>query len=310
MNRIRPLVALAVAGALLLSACGSDDGASGSTDTTVVQTLTVGSGNFSESQVLAEIYAQALEKQGVRVQRQLNIGNREVYYKAISEGQVDLLPEYTNSLLSYVLRQKDPAAVPTATNVAEQVEALQTALPDSLTVGNASAAEDKDVIVCTKAAADAHSLTNLSDLAKVSADITLGAPPEFEGRSPFGVAGFKEIYGASDFKKFVPLPIGEVSAALKTGSIDCGNLFSTDVDITANGFVALDDDKHVVANEAVLPLLTFKAATPHVLEVVNAISATLTTDILKQLVVQVVTDKKAPDVVASEYIAGLTPSSS
>lgn len=308
MTRTRTLLAVATAGTLLLSACGSGGSststASGST-TTPPQTLTVGSANFPENQVLAEIYAQALENQGVRVQRQLDIGTREVYYKAIGSGEIDLVPEYTNSLLSHVLHHKDPNANPTATSIAEQVEALNAALPDDLTVGNASTAEDKDVIVCTKAAADAHSLANLSDLAKASADITLGAPPEFEDRAPFGVRGFKEVYGAGDFKRFVPLPIGEVSAALKANSIDCGNLFSTDVDITSNGFVALDDDKAVVPNEAVLPLMTTSAATPKVLEIVNSVSAGLTTDVLKQLVVSAVTDKKAPAVVASQYLQSL-----
>jgi osmoprotectant transport system substrate-binding protein len=156
--------------------------------------------------------------------------------------------------------------------------------------------------------ADAHSLTNLSDLAKVSADITLGAPPEFEGRSPFGIVGFKQIYGAGDFKKFVPLASTDVAAALKSGVIDCGNLFSTDPDITANDFVSLDDDKTTVPHEAVLPLLTTKAATQTVLSTVDAISATLTTDVLKQLVVETVTDKKAPNVVAAEYLASLSAS--
>jgi osmoprotectant transport system substrate-binding protein len=120
MTRARPLLALAAVGALLLAACGSDSGDSGDADTstTTPQSVAVGSADFPENQVLAEIYAQALEKQGLRVRRQ-SAAKREVYYKAIDAGTIDLVPEYTNSLLSFVLRQKDPNATPTAKTINE-----------------------------------------------------------------------------------------------------------------------------------------------------------------------------------------------
>ncbi len=146
--------------------------------------IIVGSADFPESQLIAQIYGQALAKAGFDVDYQLSIGAREVYYKAIDAGEIDLVPEYTNSLLSFVLRLKDPNALPTATNVDEQITELGTALPDTLQVLTPSTAEDKDVIACTADAAKKYSLTDLSSLAAASKDIKIGGPPEFETRSP------------------------------------------------------------------------------------------------------------------------------
>ena len=312
-RRTAALVALAATGALVLAACGSDDESSSTTAGTTpataapsTGTIVAGSADFPESQLLMEIYAQQLEKNGYTVERKPAIGAREVYYKAISAEppEINLVPEYTNSLLSFVVKANDPNAQITATNVQEQITALQGALPATLVVGTPSTAEDKDVIVCTKEVADKHSLKTLSDLAKVSSEITLGAPPEFETRSPFGIPGFKELYGAT-FKSFVPLKIGDIPAALDSGSIDCGNLFSTMSVITTANYVALEDDKVIVPNEAVLPLMTKSIATPEVLAVVDGVSAKLDTDTLKKLMVEIEVDKKAPDVVAKEFIATL-----
>ena len=136
----------------------------------------------------------------------------------------------------------------------------------------------------------------------MSGEITLGAPPEFETRRRSASPGFKELYGAT-FKSFVPLKIGDIPAALDAGQIDCGNLFSTMSVITTANYVALEDDKVIVPNEAVLPLMTTSVATPEVLGIVDGVSAKLTTDNLKAMMVEIEVDKKAPDVVAKEFIA-------
>ena len=212
----RRTIPLVLASLLVLSAaaCGGDDddassdattAASGDTvDAAGLGPIVVGSADFPESQLIAQIYGQALATAGFDVSYELAIGAREVYYDAIQSGEVDLVPEYTNSLLSFVVRQDDPAALPTATNVDEQITELGEVLPDGLEVLPPSTAEDKDVIVCTKEVADKYSLTNLSELGAVAPDITIGGPPEFETRAPFGLVGFKDIYGA-EFGDFVPL---------------------------------------------------------------------------------------------------------
>lgn len=291
-------MAVGVAAALVLGACGGDDGGGGEG----AEAVTVGSANFPESQLLAEIYAQALEAADVSVERNLNIGSREAYFGAIEAGEIDLLPEYTNSLLSFVLRIADPEATPSATSVDEQVTALGEALPESLKVLTPSTAEDKDVIVCRADIAEGLGITNLSELAAVADQITLGAPPEFEQRSPFGLAGFRDLLDA-EFAEFVPLAPGEVADALKGEAVDCGNLFSTMSVITTEGFVALEDDQTLVPNEAVLPLIRVDAASDEVVEALDAVSASLTTDKLKAMMVEVEVEAADPADVAADYLA-------
>ncbi len=325
---IRRTIPLLLAPILVLAAaCGGDDDDSSATTAAAVTTVAgatpttatggstptsgdaggkviVGSADFPESQLIAQIYGQALAKAGFEVDYQLGIGAREVYYKAIESGEIDLVPEYTNSLLSFVLRLKDPNALPKATNVEEQLTELAAALPPTLEVLTPSTAEDKDVIACTKEAADKYSLTDLSSLGKAAKDITIGGPPEFETRSPFGIAGFKQIYNA-DFKSFVPLQVSAVADALKAGQIDCGNLFSTMSVITTGGFVTLEDDKNTVPNEAVLPLVRKDIVTDQLESTLDGINEGLDTDKLKELMVKVEVDAAAPDVVAKEYLDSL-----
>jgi osmoprotectant transport system substrate-binding protein len=267
--------------------------------------ITVGSADFPESQLLAQIYGQSLAAAGFDVSYQLGIGAREIYFDAVESGEVDLVPEYTNSLLSFVLRRDDPNATPDAANVDEQVAALGEALPEGLEVLTPSTAEDKDVIVCTAETAEEFSLTNLSDLAAVLDQITLGAPPEFEGRSPFGLAGFQQLLGAPPVGEFVPLDVGAVADALAGGQIDCGNLFSTMSVITTEGFVALEDDQTLVPNEAVLPLVRSDVVDEAFTAALDEANAALDTDALKALMVQVEAEALAPDVVAAEWLAGL-----
>ena len=342
MKRTYAWTAFALLGSIALGACGSDSSSSDSSSASssgasTTLTVTISSADFPESALLAEIYAQALENAGIRVARKDAIGAREAYYAAIKKGEVSLIPEYTNSLLSYVQKFEnvtatlppvdavatttaDSTAGSTATSdtvapttesnrptIADQVAMLKQVLPTNLTVGDPSTAEDKDVIVCGSTVAEQYSLKTLSDLAKVADKITIGAPPEFETRTPFGLVGFKDLLGA-EFKKFTPLTIGAVADSIKSGAIDCGNLFSTMSVILTDGLLPLEDDKGLVAHEAVLPLLTTDAATPEVLAALNPISAGLTTDVLKSLMVKIEVDKLSPDEVAKAYVASLSTS--
>ncbi|HYZ99996.1 MAG TPA: ABC transporter substrate-binding protein [Acidimicrobiales bacterium] len=313
MKRIRLIAALAAL-ALVAAACGDDDDDSTAGDDATAgddgaagdlsgQSLTVGSANFPENVLLAEMYAGALEAAGAEVTVEPNIGSREVYYPAIETGEIDLLPEYTNSLLSFVLRQDDPEATPEASNVEEQLTELEEVLPENLTVLTPSSAEDKDVIVCNQETIDEFGFSDLSGLAEVSGEITLGAPPEFAERSPFGIPGFQEFYGA-EFGEFVPLEIGPpIVDALNAGAIDCGNLFSTDAAITENDFTALEDDMNIVPNEAVLPLISVEKATPEVTAVLDDVNAALDTEGLTDLNFEVQAEGLAEAEVAEQWLA-------
>jgi osmoprotectant transport system substrate-binding protein len=298
IRRTLPLLLVPIL-AVAAVACGDDDDSAGSSTN-----VTVGSANFPESDLIAQIYGQALAKNGFQVKYKPGIGDRTVYYKAIANGEIDLVPEYTNSLLSYVIHAKDPNRSPTAKNVDEQVTELGKELPDTLEVLPPSTAEDKDVIACTADAAKEYNLTDLTSLGKASKDITIAAQPEFKTRTPFGLVGFKDIYGA-EFKEFKPLAVAAVADALKAKQVDCGNLFSTMSVITTGGFKILDDDKHTVPNEAVLPLVRKSAVSDKMKSTLENINKQLNTDVLKALMVKIEVDGAAPDVVAKEWLASL-----
>jgi osmoprotectant transport system substrate-binding protein len=297
MKLSRYSLAVPLAAALLLTACGDDDDDTADT-AAAAPTITLGAADFAESQLLAEIYGQALENSGQRVARKDPIGSRELYFQAISDNEIQLVPEYTGNLLNYVLASQDPPATATAGTIEEQVTELAEALPENLTAGAPSSAEDKDVIVCRKEIAEQYSLTNLTELQAVMGEVTLGAPPELAERQTYGPDILPD-----GFKSFTPLLFGEIIDALTSGAIDCGSLFSTTSQITTEGFVPLDDEGRV-APQAVLPLLTTEAATPDVLAVLDGVSGQLTTDALKAMMVRIEVDKEAPDVVAKAFLAG------
>ena len=263
--------------------------------------IVVGSADFPESALLAEIYGQALAAAGVDVSYELNIGSREAYITAITDGEVDLVPEYTGNLLAFLIAPEQPSAV----TVDDQVAALADALPDGLEVLTPSSAEDKDTIVCTQDVVDEHNLTDLSSLFAVADQITLGAPPEFETRTPFGLKGFTDIYDAN-FKEFVPLASADIKDALSGGQIDCGNIFSTDPAITTDGFVALDDDQNIGASQAIVPLIRSEVVTPEVTDALDQVDAALDTETLAGLVSEVVVDQRGPDEVAAEFLATMS----
>jgi osmoprotectant transport system substrate-binding protein len=299
--KLRSFTAVVLASSLAVAACGSSSKTTttGSNGTGDVGTIIVGSANFPENVVLMEIYAQALEAKGFKTTRKGNLGKREVIFPAMQKGELDLLPEYTNGLLSYVTKGK-----PNATDIAGQVAELKSTLPADLTVLTPSTAEDKDTITCNEATATKYSLKTLSDLFAHAADINLGGPPEFRTRKPFGLAGFGDL--GAEFKSFVPLDTGGplTVAALKDGKVDCANLFSTSGAITANNFTPLADDKKLVPAEAVLPFIVKAKATEPVTSTLDSVSAKLDTAGLAGLVKQLEVDKAKPETVATDWLKG------
>jgi osmoprotectant transport system substrate-binding protein len=293
--------------ALVIAACGGNDlknggsgsSSSGSGSSAGKPAVTVGSANFPENVVLAEVYAGALGAKGFQVDKKLNVGSREAIFPAMERGDITVLPEYTGALLSYVSKGKSSAKT-----IAEQVTALKSALPAKLTLLTPSAAEDKDTVTCTKAVVDKYSLTSLDDLAKVAKNVVMGGPPELAKREGFGLKGLKSVYGIQ-FKQFRPLDVaGPLTvAALKSGKVDCANLFSTQSAIPQNGFVTLADPKGLVEGEAVVPLIAKDAATAEATQVLDAVSAKLTTDNLKALVKRVEVDKDDAATVAGDFLS-------
>lgn len=292
-----------VAALLSVAACGSDSGGdpfatgSASSGGETSAGVTVGSADFPESALLAEIYAGALQAKGVKVEKKLNIGAREAYIPALQDGSIDLIPEYTGVLAQYF--NKNAKATDSEGVYAE----LQAALPESLMVLDKSAAEDKDSVVMTQAKASELGVTSIADLAGKSQDLTLGGPPEWKTR-PTGVPGLKKVYGL-EFKSFRPLDAGGPLSvqALKNGQVDAANLFTTDPSIAANKFVVLEDPKNLFAAQNVVPLITKSKSNPHIEGALNAVSAKLDTATLSALLAEVVTDKKDAAVVAKDFLA-------
>lgn len=296
----RSAIALAAVASLALTACGgggSDPLASSSTsegEEAKGGQVVVGSADFSESILLAEIYAGALEAKGVEVGTQTGIGSREVYLKALEDGSVSVVPEYTGALALYYddeFSETDPE---------KTYEALEGALPDGLAVLEKSAAEDNDAMVVTKETAESKDLKTIEDLQPIAKDLTLAAPPEFKNR-PQGIPGLKKTYDI-EFGSYRPLAAGQPSVqALKNGQVDVANIFSTDPNIPANDFVVLEDSKKLFGSQNVVPVVR-EDVEDEVAEALDEVSEALTTDKLSELLQQTDIDKKDAKDVADGFL--------
>jgi osmoprotectant transport system substrate-binding protein len=296
-----PVVLLATVLALFVAGCGealSDGGTGSSTSGGGDRPVVVASANFPENVILAEIYAGALSAQGLEVSKKLNVGSREVLLPALEQGDVNVLPEYTGALLDHLRRGGSEA-----TETAPQVREIRDALPPDLQLLEPSAAQDQETITCTREVVDRHGLRTLADLAPVSGELTFGGPPELPARDGFGLRGLKKLYGV-EFKEFRPLDVaGPLTvSALKSGKVDCANLFSTQSAISVNGFVTLDDPKGLIASQAVVPLVSQASMTPEAISALDRVSGKLTTDELEQMVREVEIDKADPEAVAQEFL--------
>jgi len=260
-------------------------------------TVVVGSANFPENEVLAEVYALALQAKGVKVTTHLNIGSREAYYPEIQKGAITIIPEYNGNLLGV---QVDKSS--TAKTTADVDAALASKLPSTLTVLSPSSAQDSDSITVTAATAAKYHLKTIADLAPYAKDMVLGAPPEFKTR-PYGIAGLKGNYGLT-FKGFDPLDeAGPITlAALKSGKVQAADVFSTDPAIISDKLVSLADPKSNFAAQNVIPLVYKPALTPTITSTLNAISAKLTTSALLALDVKVTTDKENYTTAAMDWL--------
>jgi osmoprotectant transport system substrate-binding protein len=299
-------ILVAATASLALTACGSGNplassapassapGSAASSGATV--SVVVGSANFPENELLADIYAGALTAKGVQVSTKLNIASRETYVPALKNGEIDLIPEYTGGFSKYL----DPNA--DISDEAKALASLKSLLPDNLVALDPSKAQDKDSITVTRATADKYALKTIDDLQPVAGELVLGGPPEWKNRA-LGVPGLKKTYGLV-FKDFRATDAGGplTVKALKNGQIQAGNLFTTDPSIKANDFVTLEDTKSFFGAQNVVPVIQKEKATPEVSAALNAVSAQLDTDTLLTLVAKVVIDKEDASTVATDWL--------
>lgn len=273
---LRGLAAVvAVAVLPMTTGCGSSNPLGGGPVSGDLKSVVVGSADFPESKIVAEIYAQALAADGFTVGRQFGIGSRETYIPAVRDHSIDLIPEYTGNLLQFF----DPDSTVTRP---DQVElALHRALPGDLAVLTPAPASDTDTVTVTEATAERWNLTGIGDLAAHSAEVRFGAPSEFVNR-PQGLPGLKAAYGldiAPD--NFVAISDGGGPAtvrALVDGTVTAANIFSTSPAIPQNKLVVLEDPKSNFRAGNVVPLVSSQKMSEELKRVLDAVSAKLTTE--------------------------------
>ena len=260
-------------------------------------TVVVGSANFPEDELLAQIYLEALQGAGIKATPKFNIGAREVYYPQIQKGAITVIPEYNGALLTTSVDTTSKAAT------TPEVDAALTAkLPSSLEILNPSSAQDKDSVTVTQAFAKQHHLTSIAQLKPIAKTMIFGAPPEFKTRAD-GLVGLKNNYGLT-FKGFDPLDeSGPITlAALQSGKAQAADVFTTTPQIITDHLVPLADPKFNFAAQNVIPLVYKPGVNATIIKVLNEISAKLTTAGLLGLDKAVVLDKDPYAAVAAGWL--------
>ncbi|HEU5112447.1 MAG TPA: ABC transporter substrate-binding protein [Acidimicrobiia bacterium] len=284
--------------ALVATACGSGDGAE---DDTAPEgdPIRIASFNFNESVIVAEIYAQGLEANGYTVERQLNLGNREVVKPALEGGDIDLVPEYTGSVGGFL-------EVEQSADEDTMWESARTAFEElGVTLLAYSPAQDKNAYVVTGETAEEFGLTTVSDLQPVAGELVFGGPPECPER-PLCLPGLQEVYGL-EFAEFVPLDAGGpiTVAALEGGEIDVGLLFTTSGVIAANEWVSLEDDMGLNPAENVVPAIRTEVVDAYgddLVALLDSYSEALTTEDLTAMNARADLEQEDPALIAEEWL--------
>jgi osmoprotectant transport system substrate-binding protein len=298
-------VALAAA-VVVLAGCSSSDGPSDplAGEEASGDTVVVGSNNFAESILLADIYGEALKAQGIKVGYKPNIGSRETTYGLLKNGTITVLPEYNGSLLSYL----DAKAEQTSTEAVNA--AVKAKLDPRLTLLQSSPAEDKDSVSVNAETARKYRLTSestLADLKDIAPELVVGGSPEFQTRQQ-GLKGLKSVYGLK-FASFKALDAGGplTKAALAKNTVQAADVFTTDPTITKEKFVVLKDPENLFGFANVTPLVRKGSLSRKGVDALDAVSAKLDTRTLLDLDSQVQLENKDPLDVARAWLksAGL-----
>ena len=307
----------ATTGLLALSACSDTDpfavdqasgGYSGGP-------IIIGSQQYYSNEIIAELYAQMMEKTGLSVTRQYQIGQREVYLPELEAGKIHVIPEYGGNLLEYYSKTSASGG-PTATtatvtatatppraagDTASIQDTLLRILPHSLTVLNPAEATDQDSLTVTKATAQAHSLTSIGDLASLGRSVTIAANSEFTTR-PYGPKGLKAVYGVDASVTPVEDSGGPLTVkALTDGTVDVADIYSSDPAIGAKDLVILSDPQMLILPQNVTPLVS--ASLPAIAATaINRVSALLTPDELRSLNQRSTGEKLSSKTIATDWL--------
>lgn len=293
-SRLTRTAGVALAASLALVGCASGnplDAPSGEPGEGGSETIVIGSQAYYSNEIVAEIYAQALEGSGFTVDRQFSIGQRDAYMPDVESGTIDLFPEYTGNLLEYF---DDTAA---ATSPDDVYAALQGALPEGLTALDYAEASDQDTYTVTQEFADANDVTSIGDLANASGTVTLGGPPELEQR-PYGPAGANEAYGLD----LAFSATGDTTfEALIAGEVQVANIYSADPRFQTEPIVALEDPENLILASNVVPIASSDVA-DEIAETINRVSAALSVDDLVAMGVQSTVDQMSTGDIAQQWL--------
>ncbi|HLT67478.1 MAG TPA: ABC transporter substrate-binding protein [Microbacterium sp.] len=297
--RFGSVLGIAVLGAGALAACSSadplDNNSGGSDDPESGGSIVVGSQDYYSNEIIAEIYAQALEAGGYDVDRQMRIGQREVYMPEIEDGKIDLFPEYTGNLLQYL------DADATATESQEVYDALAEAMPEGVRVLEQSEASDQDSYVVTKEFAEANDLTSIGDLAGIDG-LTLGGNSELEVR-PYGPEGLKSVYGVD--VAFTPIEDsgGPLTVkALMDDQVQLVDLYTANPVLAGGDLVVLEDPEALFLASQVVPLAS-DAVDDEAAAIIDEVSAALTAEDLVALNARSVDEEAAAPTIAADWLA-------
>jgi osmoprotectant transport system substrate-binding protein len=254
--------------------------------------------DFPESEILAELYGQALRQHGFPVELVAQLGAREVVEPALEQAKVDMVPEYLGSAITFL---NDREQVATADAGLTHARLEQAFAPRGVSVLAFAPAENRNGFVVSGDLARRRGLEKLSDLATLAGQLTLGGPPECPQR-PLCLKGLQDRYGLQ-FAAFEAMPSRAVTAAaLQTGEIDIGMIDTTDPHLIEADLVQLADDRRLQPAENVVPVVrreVVDAYGPRLVRLLNAVSARLTTRELTGLNLQVAEGRPAADAVAS-----------
>jgi osmoprotectant transport system substrate-binding protein len=293
------VAACAIALALALAGCGGDERPSASTATGDAPTLRIGTKNFTEQFILGELYAQALQAKGFRVELKRDVGSTEIIHQALTGGALDMYPEYVGVLLSEVAgrraRPRDPGAAYRAARAFEQ--------RNGFTLLAATPFSDSNALAVRPDFARRHDLRDIADLRRVPGTLRIGAPPEFRTRFE-GLVGLAERYGLRDAKA-VPLAIGQQYDALDHDDVDVAAVFTTDGQLADRRYVLLDDPRGVFGTQHVAPVISRRALRSHgprLARVIDAVSRRLTAAAMRRMNAAVDLDGRRPRDVATEFL--------
>jgi osmoprotectant transport system substrate-binding protein len=301
----RRLLTAAVAVLIVaLAGCGgsSGSGKKGGGAPSDAPAITIGTKNFTEQFILGEIYKQALEASGFKVELKSDIGSSEIVDRALTAGSLDMYPEYTGVVLSEIAGVRDrPRSPEAAYRMAKAFEEKR-----GFTLLAMTPFSDSNALAVSPKTARKYGLKTIKDLARLP-NAKIGAPPEFRSRFE-GLIGLRQLYSLNG-ARVLPFKIGEQYAALDSAKVDAAAVFTTDGQLMKGRYVLLADPRGLFAYQNVAPVIRADIVKryPKVASVINSVSARLTTAAMRAMNAAAVQRKQPPATVARAFLqrAGL-----